>query len=454
MKTEMRFFCKRLVWALVPAGLMFSACASSHLARGNRALEDNDYNRALAELRAAIKQNPRNTAAIRDFGIVFCEMKNFEKAALILKQALRRDPGDGLARLYLGEAYEQSGKRDEAIALYRDYAFANDAEARNQLRARLDFAIQAKLQEQARQALANERILAPQTFPENSVAVLNFQPLGGSNEFAPLARGLADMVITDLSQVRALTVVERSRMQALMNEMGLGQSGLVDESTAPRVANLLGARTVLQGSFLDLNGKEIRLDANLTNVSTRQSQAVGTTAGELAKLFRLEKNLVFRALRQMGMRLTRAEEQAILMIPTENLLAFLAYSRGLEARDLGNYEKAEAEFQKAVALDKKFSAAQRQLQQTRGLKNFAGLRHLPARLALRLPNLGMRNRGMRMARSARLGNPSFGFVNRSRMAAVSNLERPGRNADLRQPLLEGVNDFGLGGEIIFNIRLP
>jgi cytochrome c-type biogenesis protein CcmH/NrfG len=196
--------------ALLLSCLLLSACASSHQAAGNRALEEKDYARAVTELRAAIKQDPSNTPAIRDLGITLCEMKNYSKAELILQEALRRDPSDGLTRWYLGETYEQSGKLDEAIAVYRDYPKAKEAGAREQLRGRLDFAIQAQLQEQARQALANERNLDPKTFPENSVAVLNFQQLGGASEFAPLSRGLADMVITDLSQVRALTVVERS----------------------------------------------------------------------------------------------------------------------------------------------------------------------------------------------------------------------------------------------------
>ncbi len=439
-----------LAWA----SLLLSACASSHQARGYHALEGKDYDRAIAELRAAIKQNPRDTEAVRDLGIVLCEKKNYEKAIAVLLAALRRDPADGLTRLYLGEALDQSGKLNEAIAVYRDYPNAREGEARGELRARLDFAVQAKLQEQARQALANEQSLAPQSFPENSLAVLNFQQLGGSSEFAPLSRGLADMVITDLSQVRALTVVERSRMQTLMNEMGLGQSGLVEETSAPRVANLLGARTVLQGSFLDLNSKEIRLDANLTQVQTQQSKVVGTATGELARFFRMEKNLVLRVLQQMNIRPTPAEEQAIMTIPTENLLAFLAYCRGLEARDRGDYDKAEQEFREAVSQDQKFAPAQRQLDQTRGMRTALARRNLPTYLALRLPSLGMPNRGVRMAQSAQLSNPAFGFVNRNRLAAMAAQNLPGGNTDLRKPLLEAGNDFGLGGEVIFNIELP
>ena len=59
-----------------------------------------------------------------------------------------------------------------------------------------------------------------------------------------------------------------------------------------------------------------------------------------------------------------------------------------------------------------------------------------------------------MARSAQMSNPGYGFVNRSLLTAMASQNTPGRSHDVRQPLLEGLNEFGLAGEIIFNVRLP
>ena len=90
------------------------------------------------------------------------------------------------------------------------------------------------------------------------------------------------------------------------------------------------------------------------------SRSAGQVAVEdaLENLFSLEKALVFRTLREvLGVELTPAEEQAILENRAQNVLAFLAYGRGLRERDRGNYRGALAEFQQAQQLDPGFDAA-------------------------------------------------------------------------------------------------
>jgi TolB-like protein len=435
--------------------LLLNACSASRPLQEAASSQD-ALNRELARLREAIKANPNDHEAVRDLGLVFYEMKEYKNAALVLEKAVRGLPDDGQTRLALGMAYEQLRRWNDALKLYRDYAKLPDKAYRRQLRGRLEFAIQGKLREEARQALASEKNLAPSRLPENSIAVLKFHDLGSSPELAPLATGLADMVITDLSQVRSLTVIERSRIHALMEEMGLGQSGLVEESTAPRVGNLLGARKILQGSFLEEKEKELRLDANLADVAQARAKSAGKVSGELARFFRLEKDLVFKVIRELGVQLSKEEEQAILIIPTENLLAFLAYSRGLEARDRGEYEKAEEEFQSAVKSDAKFSRAQTQLERTRSLRQALARQNLPVRTLGFRPQMALQQRRVQLAQTTARTNPGFSFVNQGRVSMLAPRlnSLPGGQNNLRQPLLEGRSDFGLPGEIRIDIKLP
>ncbi|MDZ7343995.1 MAG: tetratricopeptide repeat protein [candidate division KSB1 bacterium] len=445
---------KQLVCCLLLFGVFLSGCASSPYTRGRNALEQEDYQKALVELKQAVKENPLNTEAVRDLGIAFYETKSYRNAALILEKALERWPNNGLTRIYLGATYEKLARLDDAIAVYRKYPNVTDSGHRRQLSARLDLAIQAKLRLEARQALARESAIDPQRLPPNSIAVLNFRNLGGNTDFDPLTKGLADMVITDLSQVKSLTVVERSRMQALLEEMGLSQTGLVDEQTAPRIGHLLGAQKILHGSFLDLAGGKFRLDANLIDAISEASESAGEVSGELARFFRLEKNLVFKVIDELGIRLTEAEEKAIFTIPTENLLAFLAYSRGLEARDRSDYQTAAKEFQQAVTLDPNFTLAKTHLEKTQDLQESTSPEYRPIAAAVSDSRQMMRPRQLRLLRSTRASNPGFSFVNRDRLVAPSRAALPGQSNDVRQPLLEGRNDFGLKGNILIVIELP
>jgi TolB-like protein/Flp pilus assembly protein TadD len=444
-------------FALCP--LLFAFCliscvAPTHYNLGREALDKEDYEKALVELRLAVKENPANAIAVRDLGIALVETQNFKSAALILEKAVQRLPQDGLTCLYLGRAYEKTGRLDDAIKLYRAYAEVENFDERRQIEARLDQAIQAKLRLEARQALANERALDARQLPEKSIAVLNFRNLGGNAGFDPLAKGLADMVITDLSQVKALTVIERSRMQALMEEMGLGQTGLVDEQAAPRVGQLLGVKKVLQGSFLDLAGGRLRLDANLADAAARASLPIGETSGELARFFRLEKNLVFKVIDELGIQLTEAEEKAILTIPTENLLAFLAYGRGLEARDRGDFAGAQKEFQEAVKIDPNFDNAKTQLERSTTQKIGREQRAATRRLAVNSPLTVAQKRKITLLRAASNGNPAFGFANKNLVPTLSRSSLESSVKELRQPLLEGRSVFGAKGEIIIDLKLP
>ncbi|MEK7728185.1 MAG: CsgG/HfaB family protein [candidate division KSB1 bacterium] len=435
--------------------LLLNACSASRPLQEAASSQD-ELTRELARLRAVLKANPNAHEAVRDLGIVLYEMKEHKNAALVLEKALLDLPNDGLTRLALGMAYEQLRRWNDAIKLYRDDANVAEGEYRRQLRGRLELAIQAKLRAEARQALADEQTLAPSRVPANSIAVMKFQNLGSAPELAPMATGLADMVITDLSQVHSLTVIERSRIHALLEEMGLGQSGLVEENSAPRVGNLLGARKIVQGSFLEVKEKELRLDANLADAAVRTSKSAGKVSGALARFFRLEKDLVFKVIRALGIQPTEAEEQAILIIPTENLLAFLAYARGLEARDRGEYEIAEQEFQNAVKADVKFSRARAQLERTRSMRQTLATKNLPIRMSSFRPRLALQQRRMRLAQATMRANPGFSFVNQGRVSLLAprlnNL--PGANGNVRQPLLEGRSDFGLPGEIRIGIKLP
>ena len=93
--------------------------------------------------------------------------------------------------------------------------------------------------EWARRAVQKEQSLsgAPD---KNTVVILYFHNLTGRKELNSLEKGMTLMLLTDLSQVPGLQLVERIRMQALVEELKLGSSGLVERKSAPRVGKLVG----------------------------------------------------------------------------------------------------------------------------------------------------------------------------------------------------------------------
>ncbi|MEK6598629.1 MAG: CsgG/HfaB family protein, partial [Gemmatimonadota bacterium] len=101
------------------------------------------------------------------------------------------------------------------------------------------------------------------------VAVLPFEN-GGSygrnkDDYDALRRGIAGLMISELSRNPAVRLVDRAETARLLDEHALASSGRVDAGTAAKVGKLVGARYMVTGSFIDMYG-EFRLDALIINV--------------------------------------------------------------------------------------------------------------------------------------------------------------------------------------------
>jgi TolB-like protein len=425
-------------------------CAASHYSQGKKELARENYDSAIAALQKAVKENPQNAAAVRDLGVAYFKKNELASALDLFNAALRRDPKDALTMFYIGAAQEQKGDVEAAIKTYSQYPSAIGDHARDAMRARLEHIVRERLRQQAKAILAQEAQLAATAPPEKSLAVLYFRNLGKNRELDPLQKGLADMLITDLSQVKSLKVVERARLQSLLEEMGLGMTGLVDETTAPRVGRLLGAREMVNGAFIDLSQEQLRIDAGLFQ-STGGEVTSEALNGPLAKFFRMEKDLALKVLDRMGITPTPDERDAILRIPTENLLAFLAYSQGLDYEDRGMTVEAEKSYKEAVRHDSKFQAAQRNMNRMQALAGFPPRLQDTERMVNRSPDFqrptATRPVGGRLALTAINTGTAIG-----RMPSAAEDETRGN--DRRQPALEESGTFGATGQIRISVPLP
>lgn len=112
-----------------------------------------------------------------------------------------------------------------------------------------------------------------------AVAVLYFDYQGKNEDLVLLKKGLAQMLISDLSDKDAFVVVERDRLEEVMGELKLGQSKAVDQATAAKVGKLLGARFMVLGGYFDAMGM-LRVDARVVEVETgRIVRSIGANGG-------------------------------------------------------------------------------------------------------------------------------------------------------------------------------
>ncbi len=312
---------------------------------------------AIPSLEQARAQRPNDAVALTRLGVAYFKAERFPDARQALDTAVARDPRDGIAAIYLGMTTEAVGDFPAARAAYQHYIdIGRSGELRETARRRLALVGRHEMEYQARQALAQETQLAQLPPEANTVAVMPFAYSGTDPQIQPLTRGFAQLVVTDLTKSRQIRVLERERMQTMLDEMHLADSGTADPQTALRGGRLLRAARVVQGTLLPQGGN-LRVDAAVVDVASAGVAASAGASDALDRLFDLEKQLVFSIFTNLGIQLSDQERAAVEQRPTQNLQAFLAYSRGLAAEDRGDFVGAREAFGEAAGLDPNFRAA-------------------------------------------------------------------------------------------------
>jgi TolB-like protein len=212
----------------------------------------------------------------------------------------------------------------------------------------------------------SEKNLAPVS-ASNTLGVLYFNNKTGLEDLNALQKGMAIMLITDLAKVDKLQVVERIKMQALLDEMNLGTSGLVDPGTAPKVGKMLGAYYLSTGDIALGKMAQLNINPVLVDVPFETVTPLTATSGNSQDIFRMEKEVLFGIIKQMKVYLSPKEREELNKPLAASSVAALAFFAGVDLSDKGKYTEAARMYEKAVLEDKNFSLAKDAVQELKTL---------------------------------------------------------------------------------------
>ncbi len=342
---------------LLAAALLSAGCAQSLYTQGKRAAENGEDDVALARFYDAVAEVPDDFRAWREIGTVYYRQGILGKAEEAFATSNRIKP-NALSNFYLGLIFEQTGEIDKAIRVYGAalnlYGSGRD---REMIEDRLGVLIDRKLVADARSAIQDEDSLSAATTPENSIAVINFDGSTLPADLEPLALGLAEFTAMDLAKVSDLKVLERLKINVILDELKLSESEYSDPSNAPRVGKLLGSRNVVLGSVTASGENGFRIDSRTVDTEAGSSRSTEPLQGDLDRFFSVQKEFVFSLLDTLGVTLSKNERDAIEEVPTEDFLAFMSYSKGLFYEKRGMYRDAARSFGSASGQDPGFSLA-------------------------------------------------------------------------------------------------
>jgi len=204
--------------------------------------------------------------------------------------------------------------------------------------------------------------LRPSIMTAKTIAVLYFDNSSISDDqekLDPLSQGLASMMIQDIAKAGKIRVVERDRINFLVDELKLQQSDLADKSTAVKMGKLVGAQTLLMGGFMKLDNKNFKIFGRLVSVETGEIIRAEEVSGKPSDIFKLQKELVFKILDDMSVEVDDNTRQEIRKGTDAKYEALYHYSLGLALQDKDDYKGAYAQYKKAIKLAPGFAEAQK-----------------------------------------------------------------------------------------------
>jgi curli biogenesis system outer membrane secretion channel CsgG len=185
--------------------------------------------------------------------------------------------------------------------------------------------------------------VAAQEPEKHVVAVVRFDNNTGDTRYDNLGRAMSSMMISDLSVIERIQLVERERMEEVMAEQDLQASGRVDPETAVTLGMIVGADYMVFGSFVTVD-PEMRLDTRVTRTETAEIVTTADVRGQGQSLFDLQQQLADTLIAGLELVLTE-EERTLLRAQQEanridDVETAVAYSEALCLLDYGAYPEA------------------------------------------------------------------------------------------------------------------
>jgi TolB-like protein len=190
----------------------------------------------------------------------------------------------------------------------------------------------------------------------STIAISYFDNNTGQTDLQPLSKGITDMLITDLSNVPSVQIVERAKLNQILAELKLSKTPFIDPKTALKLGKGLAADYLMTGSYA-LFGDELRIDVRILRVNTGAVTASEKVEGKKEEFFALEKELVDILIRTLDLKLGQAERMKLRGNATQSFAAWSAYSAGIDAADQGDSARARELFEAALRSDPGYQAA-------------------------------------------------------------------------------------------------
>lgn len=148
-----------------------------------------------------------------------------------------------------------------------------------------------------------------------TVVIADFENNSGGFNLDYWEKTIPDFLTSELSKSQRIIIVERNKLDKVLEEQALSLTGILDSSNAKQVGKLLNAQFIIQGTINQTNSNT-RIDANIIKVKTgevKNEKVIAPDENHLEEMTQLLGNNIKKVLVGQG---TYIEKVQLSEMPT------------------------------------------------------------------------------------------------------------------------------------------
>ena len=188
---------------------------------------------------------------------------------------------------------------------------------------------------------------------KKSIAILPFKNMSSDSTNLYFVNGLMESTLNNLQKIEDLRVISRTSVEKYRNT----------DKTVLEIAEELNVAYLLEGSGQRI-GNQVLLNIQLIDASNDMPIWAQQYNNKIVDVFLLQNTVAKKIAEAIKAKVTPAELQQINKKPTENILAYDYYLKGLENQNEqseAGLNKAILNFEKAIEEDSKYANAHAQI---------------------------------------------------------------------------------------------
>ncbi len=197
-----------------------------------------------------------------------------------------------------------------------------------------------------------------------SLAVLYFENNTGDEKLDHWRKAIAELLITDLSQSKYITILGRDSLYNILTQTDLLGAKSYSSENIKEVSRRGGVNHILQGGFAKA-GEVYRINYTLQNTSSGKLLGSESLEGKGEEsIFVMVDDMTKRIKRNFALsesEISSDIDRAVGTITTSSPEALNFYMEGVAYHNNGDYRSAIQQYEKAVSLDPEFATAYRSM---------------------------------------------------------------------------------------------